>query len=225
VAEGRYAFRVDVKDAAGNRRVTSTPVVVDRTASYLRWSRAFYPQDADTLAQSSLLTWTLARDATTSLKVYDAGGHQVTTAWTGRRQAAGHRQWTWYGKRSDGSYVPQGTYQARLTVTSVLGTVTITRTVSVAAFSIAPSATRLRAGQTLRLSFRSNEPLGSTPVVTFKQAGLAAASVRATRLADGSYRASFRVRAGGAGAATVRVSARDNEGRSNATAVAVRVVP
>jgi hypothetical protein len=98
----------------------------------------------------------------------------------------------------------------------------LTRRVWVAAFSTSLSATRVRPGQTLRVTFRAIEALVSRPVVTFKQPGRAAVSVPAT-LTDGSWRASFRVRAGDAGTGRVRIAARDSGGRDNRVSLAVRV--
>ena len=72
VADGRYMLRVDLVDAGGNRRAATRTVVVDRTAGFLRWSRNFYPQDADPLAPSSTLSWKLTRDAKTTLRLYNA---------------------------------------------------------------------------------------------------------------------------------------------------------
>ena len=89
VADGHYAFRVEVRDAAGNRTVTSSAVVVDRTAGFLRWSGPFFPQDGDRLAPTSKVSFTLVRTATTTLGIYDAAGTLVRTAWTKKAQAAG----------------------------------------------------------------------------------------------------------------------------------------
>ena len=60
-------------------------------------------------------------------------------------------------------------YLARLTVAASLGTPVLERPVWVAAFAVTPSATRVRAGQTLRVTIRAIEPLRSRPVVTFRQ--------------------------------------------------------
>ncbi len=83
---------------------------------------------------------------------------------------------------------------------------------------------RVRAGQTLTITFRSVEPLSSRPTATFSQPGKASVKVTATMLSNGSYRASFRVQAGAAGAATVRITARDSGGRTNATTISVTIV-
>ena len=165
VADGRYELRVSLVDAAGNRRTVSRTVVVDRTGGFLRWSRGFFPQDGDSLAPTAALTWRLARDAKTSLRLYDATGTLVRTVWTGRAQHAGDRKWTWNGRLADGSFAPQGRYEARLTVASSLGTVVLPRAVWASAFAVTPSATKVRPGQTLKVAFTTLEPLASRPTV------------------------------------------------------------
>ncbi len=199
--------------------VTSGPI----TASLLRWSGNLFPQDGDTLKATATLSWRLARTATTTLRLFDAKGTLVRTVWSGRTQAAGTRGWTWNGRTGDGSLVPQGRYVARLTVTSPYGTQQLTRSVWAAAFAITPSATTVRTGQTLTVRISTIEPLSTRPAVTFTQPGRTAVKVTATRLADGTYRASFTVAAGTAGAASVKVTARDTGGRVNATSIPISV--
>lgn len=223
VPEGTYTFRVSVKDPAGNRGSASGSVVVDRTASRLRWSRAFYPQDGDALLPTAALTWTLTRKATTTLRLYDAKGLLVRTVWSGKSQGAGTRRWTWDGRLADGTRAPQGSYTARLVVRSSLSTQTLARAVWAAAFAVSPSATTVRPGQRLTVRFTSVEPLSSRPVVTFTQPGRTGAKVSATKLADGSYRASFTVATGKPGAGSVRISAKDAGGRTNSTTVAIAI--
>ena len=82
----------------------------------------------------------------------------------------------------------------------------------------------LKAGQTLRVTFTTLEPLGSKPTVSFKQPGRAAKVVTATRRTDGSYLATFKVQAGGAGAASIQISARDSGGRLNRSTLSIQVV-
>jgi spore germination protein YaaH/flagellar hook assembly protein FlgD len=223
VADGRYTFRVSVKDAAGNARSVTAPVVVDRTAGALRWAGSFYPQDGDALRATSALTWTLKRAARTTLRLYDERGELVRTVWSGKAQKAGDRRWTWDGRLADGSWAPQGVYTARMSVESSLGTVVLARDVRAAGFEVTPSASSVRPGRTLTVTIRPTEPLGARPSVSFTQPGRGAVTVTATRLANGSYRASFTVRKGDAGAASVKVSARDSAGGRNTTTITVRV--
>jgi spore germination protein YaaH/flagellar hook assembly protein FlgD len=223
VPDGAYAFKVDVRDPAGNQRRVSAKVVVDRTASSLRWAGAFYPQDSDALRSTSKLTWTLKRDAVTTLRIHDARGRLVRTAWTGKVQRAGNRGWTWDGRLQDGSLAPQGDYTARLTVTSSLGSVELRRDVLAGAFAIRPSATRLKPGQTLTVTVRTVEPLSGRPVVRFTQVGRPGVSVTAVKLPSGAYRASFTVRTGGSGTATIKVTGTDTGGRANSRSITVQV--
>ena len=225
VPDGVYTYRVVVRDAAGNLGMAELPIVIDRTGGWLRWSASFFPQDRDALAVTSTLTYRLAASARTTLTICDAAGVVVAAPWTDKAQAAGTKTWRWDGKRADGTLVPQGRYTARLTVVSTLGTMELVRNVVVAAFAVTPLPATVTAGQTLKIAFGTVEQLATRPTITFTQAGLAGVTVTATRLANGSYTASFRVAAGGAGAATLRIVAKDAYGRLNATVVAVTVAP
>lgn len=226
VADGVYTFKVGVRDAAGNLTWAASDVTVDRAGGWLRWSGAFFPQDRDGLAATSTLSYRLTTGATTTLVITDATGAVVATPWTARAQAAGTRTFTWDGRRADGTLVPQGRYTARLTVVSALGTAELTRTVVAAAYAIttAPAATAA-AGGTVRLAFTKVEALATRPVLTFTQAGLAGVTITATRLADGSYTAAFKVAAGAPGPATIRITARDAAGHTNSMTLTVTILP
>ena len=221
VADGRYILKVDLRDAAGNRTVVTASVVVDRTVGGLRWSGRFFPQDGDALMPTSQLSWQLTRTATTSLALYDTAGHLVRTVWSARVQAAGTRTWTWTGRLADGTFAPQGVYTARLKVVSALGTQTLTRNVWAAAFPASLSATTVRAGGALTVTFATTEALKNRPTVTFRQPGLAPVTITATKLADGRYRARLSVRASAAGIATIRIAATDTGGHLNVSSYTV----
>jgi flagellar hook assembly protein FlgD len=223
VGDGTYTLKVDVKDAAGNRRVASTKLVLDRTVKGLAWSGDLSSQDGDGLKQTSRLAWRLARDAKTTLRITDASGRVVRTAWSGRSQRDGARGWTWNGRRDDGSFVPQGRYLATLRVKSPYGTLAYSRWVWAAAFTLTPNRTVVKAGQRLVVRFRSVEPLSTKPRVTFRQPGRDAVTVTARKLDDGSWKAWFTVRSGADGTATIRVIATDKAGGRNASKMTVRV--
>ena len=223
VTDGRYTFKLDVRDTAGNRTVASTYVTVDRTSGFLRWSRSFYPQDGDWLAPTSIISWKLTRTATTTLALFDTSGNLVRTVWTAKSQAAGTRSWAWNGRLASGTFVPQGAYVARLTVVSPYGTQVLGRTVCASAFPGSLSSSSVRPGQILTVSFATAEPLRNTPRVTFRQPGLSAVTISATKLANGRYVARFTVRAGSAGVASVRIAATDTGGHLNATVYALAI--
>jgi flagellar hook assembly protein FlgD len=127
VADGSYTLRLTLADAAGNQVVTSLPVIVDRTAGFLRWS----PTRFNPKTGSSTVTFTLTRSATTSLVIRGPNGKTVRTAWSGRAQKAGTQGFTWNGRDAANHLVAAGSYVAVLTVRSGVGTVTVQRTVIV----------------------------------------------------------------------------------------------
>lgn len=225
VSDGTYAFKVDVRDAAGNRTLVSRGVVVDRSVGFLRWSRNFFPQDADTALPTSNVTFKLVRHATVSMGLYDASGVLVRTVWTNLAMDPGAKTWSWSGKLPGGAWAPQGRYTARLRVTTSLGTQELVRPVWAAAFSVTASSASVRAGDILTLAFAPVEGLSTRPVLTFTQPGLAGVVVTATRLANGTYRAAFSVAAGTPGAATVKITAKDAFGHTNTMTVPVAIVP
>jgi spore germination protein YaaH/flagellar hook assembly protein FlgD len=221
--DGRYRYRVDVRDAGGNRTIVYATVTIDRSAGYLSWSRSFYPQDGDALTPTSVVSFKLVRQATTTLRILDTNGALVRTVWANRVLAAGTRTWTWNGRTAAGTYVVPGRYVAELTAMTTLGSTRLVRALTVDAFAATASATTVRVGQTLTVTFQSVEPLSTRPTATFTQPGRTAIRVTATRLSNGSYRASFRIQAGAAGPATLRIAARDSSGRINATLVTITV--
>ena len=224
VADGRYTVRAELTDRAGNRTTKTATVTVDRTAGFLRWTASvFFPQDRDTLARTSTVSFRLARTAATKLQLFDAAGRLVRTAWSSRTYAAGTRTWTWDGKVTGGAYAPRGRYTAVLTATSSLGTTILRRAVIADAFAVIPSATTLGAGQTLVLAIRSAEPLGGAPWVTLTRAGRPTVAATVTRLADGSWRATVKVAAGAPGPAVVTVTARDTRGGTNTTKLGITI--
>ena len=222
-SDGVYALKVRVTDAVGNTRSASKRVVVDRTLKGLAWSTDFFPQDGDALKPTSVLSFALARDAKATLRLYDAAGRLVRSAWSGKSLADGTRSWKWTGAGGDGTRVPQGRYLARLRVTSPWATIEYGRWVWASAFTVVPNRTTVHAGQTLSVRFRSTEKLSSAPRVTFSQPGRTGVTVTATKLSDGSWKASFSVRSGRAGAGSVKVTAKDSGGGANTTWVPIRV--
>jgi hypothetical protein len=119
--------------------------------------------------------------------------------------------------------VAPGTYSLLLTAVSGYGTTSLRRTIVVDAFAVSLSATRLKTGRILVVSFGTVETLSSRPVVTFDQAGLRPVTGFARLVGPGRFTVSFRVAAGGLGPATLTISARDSGGRHNVTSRSVRI--
>ncbi len=224
VADGRYSVAVTASDALANRANVAIPLVVDRTVGQLRWDRtAFFPQDGDRLVPTATVSVRVARSARLTLRVLDASGVVVRTAWSDRPFAAGTASWRWDGRTADGAWSPPGRYVAELTAVSWLGTTVLRRTVVADAFTASLSSTTPRAGSRLGVTFRSVEPLAAAPLASFRQAGGSAVRMTVVRLADGSWRATVTVAAGAPGPAVVTLVGRDTAGGRNSTTIAVAV--
>jgi hypothetical protein len=157
-----------------------------------------------------------------SLAIVDGRGVVVRTVWTAHALPAGKRTWTWDGRGTGGAFVAPGAYAAVLIVSSPVGTTVLRQPIFAGAFQVTPSATTLKAGKTLTLTFRAVEALRGRPSVTFRQQGRAAVTRTATRLADGRYRVSFTVRTG-SGPASVVIAATDAKGHPERQTVALVV--
>jgi hypothetical protein len=136
--------------------------------------------------------------------------------------AAGPHPSAWNGRNNAGALVAPGRYTIQVGARTSLGTTVLTRTAIVDAFSVAVSASVIRAGQILTVTFSTAEPLRSAPTVSFAQHGRVPVTKTATLLGRGTYRVSFAV-AVGAGPAIVRITGRDTLGGTNALATTVTV--
>ncbi|MFH1475428.1 MAG: glycosyl hydrolase family 18 protein [Chloroflexota bacterium] len=224
VADGRYTVAVTGSDALANRARVAIFLFVDRTVGRLRWDRAaFFPQDADRLAPTATVSVKVARSARLTLRVLDASGAVVRTAWTNRAFAAGTAAWRWDGRTAAGTWAKPGRYVAELTAVSWLGTTVLRRTVVADAFTTSLSSAAPRAGSRLSVTFRSVEPLAATPTASLRQAGRSAVRMTVVRLADGFWRATATVAAGAPGPAAVTLVGRDTAGGRNITRLTVTV--
>jgi flagellar hook assembly protein FlgD len=221
--DGTYTFRVSARDAAGNATTRNTPVIVDRTLSWVRWSRtAFYALDGDAIMASARLSFSLRRSAAVTVGIY-SGTTLVRTVWTNRSFAAGAHSWTWDGRDASGKLVRRGVYTVRVSARSWVGTSAAGRSILNDAFRVSLSATALRAGQTLTVTMTTTEPLKAAPTVAFTQPGRAAVTRTATSLGSGRYRVAFVIAAGTAGSATLRITGRDTASGVNVSVGTVTI--
>ncbi len=224
VPDGRYAVTLDVMDASGNRATRSAPLVVDRTAGFLRAvPTLFFPQDGDALAATSTISFGLARTAKVTLAILDASGSTVRRAMSGATRAAGTWTWRWDGRAANGVMVPRGPYATVLTAVGPYGTTVLRRSILADAFVATLPAGTVTAGELLTVRFRSVEPLAALPTATFRQAGIAPVAMTVAKLADGSFRASAMVAAGVPGPATIVLAGRDTGRHANSSTLALTV--
>jgi len=128
VPEGRYVFRVDGRDPAGNRTVLDQRVIVDRTIRAVRWSAASFDPRAK---GSDRVAVTLRRPARVTMSIY-RGATLIRRVWAARPSAAGVHAWTWDGRTSAGTIAAPGAYRVVVSATSRIGTTTFSRAVTVA---------------------------------------------------------------------------------------------
>lgn len=223
VADGTYTVRVSGRDAAGNPSAAAATIVVDRTLSTLRWGTSpFFPQDGDALAARSTMSVRLSRTAVLAAGIY-SGSTLIRSIWSNASLGAGTHAWTWDGRNGAGAFVPRGLYVVRVSATTSLGTTVLTRSILADAFNVSLSATSLRAGQTLTVTFSTVEPLRYAPNVTFTQPSRAGVRKAATSLGSGRYRVTFVVASGSAGSATIGIAGRDTSGGVNTTTRTVTI--
>ena len=168
-----YGVRITTQDAAGNRRTVVLRLVVDRTAGWLRWKPARVLPAGPRRAGPSRDGVLPARPPSD----HHAPGRrrrrgcQIRTAWHGRTPDAGTAAGPGTAGTA-GALVAPGGYTLVLTASGRYGTTVLRQAIVVDAFAVSLSATRLRAGQRLTVTFRSVEPLAGRPAVTFDQTGL-----------------------------------------------------
>jgi hypothetical protein len=101
-------------DRAGNTRVATGSVRVERTAGYLRASPGtFSPATGDAYPPTTAISFRLTGTAYTTLRVLK-GGVVVRTAWSATRRGAGTYGWTWNGRSDSGAALAPGVYSVQL---------------------------------------------------------------------------------------------------------------
>jgi len=129
VKDGRYTYQVDGRDRAGNRAVSNTTVLVDRTIRSIRWTDGSFDPRA---GQRSQVRIDIRRPAVLIVKIY-RGSTVVRTIWTDRSFATGVHAWNWNGRTAAGAYVEPGRYRVVVWARSWVGSTWSARTVVVQA--------------------------------------------------------------------------------------------
>ena len=125
--DGRFTYRVSVRDAVGNLRTVDKTIVLDRTLKAHTWSDYSFDPRA---GQTSRLGITLRRSASVTATIY-LGSAVARRVWSGKAFATGTHTWTWDGRTNTGAYAKPGTYRVRVDAKSIYGTTSWTRTVTV----------------------------------------------------------------------------------------------
>ncbi len=127
VPAGRYTFRVDGRDRAGNRTVVQRTILVDGTIASVRWTDGAFDPRAKQKSQAVIA---FRRSAKVDVAIY-RGDTLIRTVWSNRAVKAATYRWTWTGKTAAGAYVAPGRYTIMVTATSKFGTTRFSRSVTV----------------------------------------------------------------------------------------------
>jgi hypothetical protein len=178
----------------------------------------FYPQDLDSLAPTTTLSFTLTRPMTVSWTLRDAAAKVIDTHLAATPLPAGTQTWLFDGRRSDGTMLPPGRYLSYVTASD--GSLVVAQSVAFEAdaFLIKPSDATPGRGQTITVSVTSAEPLSASPRLSIYEPGLTAWSAPLSRVSGTTYRATITLRTGGsAGAVSFKVTGVDATGATQRT--------
>jgi flagellar hook assembly protein FlgD len=220
VPDGQYSIDVAARDAAGNAAAPVTSVVsLYRGLSKVAAApTVFYPQDRDTLAPATRLSFTLLQPATVSWAIVNTKGQTVVTKYNAATFAPRSIAWAWNGTDQQGRAVPAGTYTALLTAGSGAASVTSRTTLTVAAFAVTVSPATPRRGQSITVTAVSAEPLSGSPRLTIGQPGVAARTVTLVKSGVNAWRITTKLNArGSAGTLTLTITGTDTSGGRNTT--------
>ena len=220
VPDGRYTIAISGRDAVGNVG-DPAKITVDVYAALADLARSpalFFPQDADRLARTATVTFRLQARAKVTIRVLDAAGAVVRTAYVDRTTQKGDAAWSWNGKITGGAYAKPGDYRIVVSATNGQQRATTSTTVRADAFRLSTSAPGATRGRPLTITARSAEPLARPPVVVVREPGLAPWTVAMTPAPHDAWTATITPkRTGHAGTLSLTVKARDGEGGRNAS--------
>ncbi len=137
VADGTYTARITVSDAYGRSTVADVPVTVDRAlAAFSRTPAGISPLSGSSSLNHVTGTYSLWADANVTVTVADAGNNvvrtiQAATPETGNATTPVVYTFAWDGRDDSATVVPDGSYTLKVTAANSVGTVSLSKTVTV----------------------------------------------------------------------------------------------
>jgi len=117
--EGRYRFRIERRDAAGNSARQGVAVLLDRTLGHPTATPVVFSPNGDAVRDTTLLGFTLTRKATVTLKIV-ADGTTLRTFALGALTTGRHTV-TWDGRVRGGGAAASGRPTVTVKAVSALG--------------------------------------------------------------------------------------------------------
>jgi hypothetical protein len=221
VPDGTYSASFTARDRAGNRSDPQVrEVAVYGSLGFVRSSKSvFFPQDADTLAPTTSLTFKLGSPATVDWTIQDASGTVVRTVKTAAALAAGSYAFTWNGRNDAGAFVARGSYRSVVHATN--GTLeAVGRATTVAdAFRVTSSDTTPARKQRITVTATSAESLAKAPVLRVYQPGIASWTAAMTKVSTGVYRVTVTLKSSSTGTLRLKVAGYDSGGRAQGSSL------
>ncbi len=212
--DGVYTLRISPQDAAGNigpsadRSVTLIGALRSMAVS----TALYFPNDLDTLARTTTLSFALGRPMTVTWTVRNAADVIVATHLSASALAAGTYSWVFDGRGSGGAMLPRGVYRSFVTVTD--GTFTINQAVAFTAdaFTVKVNDATPGRGQYITVTATSAESLKGAGLYIY-QPGIAVWSSGMTKIATNTYRVTVRMKTTSrSGVVTLRIKGVDTLG-------------
>jgi flagellar hook assembly protein FlgD len=120
VPDGNYTLEVTA-ESPGQTDSSSTAIVVDRTLGFLTADPPAFSPNGDGRADTTVVSFTLARAANVRVLVKH-GGTRVATLQAAADLTGGAKSYTWNGRTSSGARAADGSYRVRVEATTSLGT-------------------------------------------------------------------------------------------------------
>jgi flagellar hook assembly protein FlgD len=200
VNDGRFDIKVTPTDRAGNvgRPMTIGVMVMTVMRSPAAAPGLFYAADNDLLAQTQTQSVILDEPASLTWKVTQLDGTVVRTAMTNQTHAVGLVKWAWDGKNGSGVFVPSATYWMVVTADTAAGTYSHRIPVRAMPFKVTASASSGSVGTKITWTIVTAEPQTGSPKLSVKQPGLAKYAVTLLKVSTTKFKATIKLRAGGA---------------------------
>ena len=226
VPDGIYRLLVTPRDATGTNGTTLTRHVrIDTTlGSTLATKPLFYPQDLDTLATATAITFRLTEPASVRVSLLAADSSEIGDVLAATPMEPGTVTVPFDGHLADGSAPGTGTYRVIVRATTDAGTVAQSIELRMMAFRVTASDNTPGRGQRLSVTALSAESLAKPPRLYIDQPGLARWSVAMSKTATSTFKATITLKSGGkAGSVRFRVVGTDARGGSQATYLVVPI--
>lgn len=152
--EGLYAFKLELRDPAGNTGVTTRAVTLDLTLGFFTATELSFSPNADGVKDETVVGFTLTRTVATRVTIL-LEDTVVRTLQLGELGVGTHSA-TWDGTDEEGLVAPSGVYKVRVEAESAIGYSRIGRRITLDRTKpriTAPLTATVTLGSTVRMRY------------------------------------------------------------------------